>query len=202
MLRGRVRMAKHARQLSLACFEHSKVIGLSTRARSHYVSHSEVTSPFPLLGNEGYVRNRDDMRCNEQCSVKCLSHICSLMHLVSSTLRRVVMIDMIDMKQYFQFSVLSFHTDSYSLLIKYFGINESYFYSCTASNWCAYSTIADTEYTVWTNECALPWDNIRTALTYSCKSMIRNWLSCQISVKCFSILCETKPNQSWLLNKK
>ncbi len=74
------------------------------------------------------------MRCNEQCSVKCLSHICSLMHLVSSTLRRVVMIDMIDMKQYFQFSVLSFHTDSYSLLIKYFGINESYFYSCTASN--------------------------------------------------------------------
>ncbi len=55
---------KHTRQLSLACFvlslrDSNTRRRLGSWARSHYVSHSDITSPFPPSGNKVYVRNRD-----------------------------------------------------------------------------------------------------------------------------------------------
>ncbi len=59
-----------ARQLSLACLVNTQK-WLGSLARSHYVSHSGITSPFPSSGNEGYIRNRDYI-CyanNESCII-------------------------------------------------------------------------------------------------------------------------------------
>ncbi len=66
VLRGVVRMAKHAHQLSLACFVNTRR-WLGSRARSHLHQSLDVMSPFPPSGKEGYVGNWDVFSTNTFC---------------------------------------------------------------------------------------------------------------------------------------
>ncbi len=51
-------------QLSIGSFSYTRS-GLVSLARSQFRRSSDVTSPFPPSGNEGYIRNRDDL-CRNQ----------------------------------------------------------------------------------------------------------------------------------------